>query len=377
MDKLHVISFDVPYPANYGGVIVVYNQLKAWKAIGVKVILHAYEYGDRQQQKHLESLCDQVHYYKRATGWRASLSHLPYIVNSRKSEALLNRLSLDDYPIFFEGVHTTAWIGHRSLAKRKKALRMHNIEWQYYESLQQLGENIWKRFYYNQESRRLRVYDEKVLEHVDVLFTISEKDQNYYRELHDESYYLPAAHGEAYDVKEGKGGYFLFHGKLSVEDNKQAALHLIEKVFAGTEYRFIIAGLNPDKGLLSAAAKHDNVEVRANLSHEDLRVLIQNAQANILYTYQDNGIKLKLLHALHLGRHCIVNEEMVSNAPELSDLCRIGATVEDMKGLVKIIENQSFTTEDVIRREKVLKKHFDNQRNAEKALQILKKSGFN
>lgn len=377
MDKLHVVCFDVPYPANYGGVIVVYNQLKAWKAIGVKVILHAYEYGDRQQQKHLESVCEEVHYYPRATGWRASLSPLPYIVNSRKSEALLNRLSLDDYPIFFEGVHTTAWIAHRSLNKRKKALRMHNIEWQYYESLQQLGENIWKRFYYNQESRRLKAYDDKVLAHVDVLFTISEKDQAYYSKMHQESHYLPAAHGEAYDVREGLGEYFLFHGKLSVEDNKQAALHLIEKVFAGTDHRFVVAGLHPDKALLSAAAKYPNVEVRANLSEEELRTLIQDAQANILYTFQDNGIKLKLLHALHLGRHCIVNEEMVSNAPVLSNLCHIGATVEDMKRLVNALDKQPFMREDIDDRAQVLEKHFDNRVNAEKVLQILKNSGFN
>ena len=377
MKKLHVVSFDVPYPANYGGVIVVYNQLKAWKAIGVKVILHVYRYGDRQEQEHLESLCEQVHYYERATGWKSSLSHLPYIVNSRKSEALLNRLALDDYPIFFEGVHTTAWLGHRSLNKRKKALRMHNIEWQYYESLQQLGENIWKRFYYNQESRRLKAYDVKVLEHIDVLFTISNKDQTYYKEMHDQSYYLPAAHGEAFDVKEGLGKYFLFHGKLSVEDNKQAALYLIENVFVGTEYKFIVAGLDPDKALLAEAAKHSNVEVKADLSQEDLKALIQNAQANILYTYQDNGIKLKLLHALHIGRHCIVNTEMVSNAPELADLCEIGASAVEMKRLVEKIDKQPFTKVKMQAREKILKKEFDNQRNAEKALEILKKFGFN
>ena len=377
MEKLHVVSFDVPYPANYGGVIVVYNQLLAWKAIGVKVILHVYRYGDRKQQAHLEAVCEQVHYYERATGWRASLSHLPYIVNSRKSEALLNRLSLDNYPIFFEGVHTTAWLGHRSLHKRKKALRMHNIEWQYYESLQRLGENIWKRFYYNQESRRLKAYDERVLDHIDVLFTISSKDQAYYKEMHEQSYYLPAAHGEAFDAKEGTGKYFLFHGKLSVEDNKKAAILLMNEVFAGTKYTFIVAGLDPDKALLAAAQKHSNVEVRPNLSQEDLKSLIQNAQANILYTFQDSGIKLKLLHALHVGRHCIVNTEMVSNAPELSSLCEVGASLTEMKALVEKIDNQPFTIQDLQEREEILKTHFDNERNARKALEILKKSGFN
>lgn len=377
MEKLHVISFDVPYPANYGGVIVVYNQLLAWKAIGVKVILHAYKYGDRKQQEHLESICHQVHYYERATGWRASISHLPYIVNSRKSESLLNRLSLDDYPIFFEGVHTTAWIGHRSLNKRKKALRMHNVEWKYYESLQQLGENIWKRFYYNQESRRLKAYDEKVLEHVDVLFTISEKDQDYYQSLHEHCYYLPAAHGVAFEVREGTGAYFLFHGKLSVEDNKKAALLLMEEVFAGTKYNFVIAGLDPDKSLIEAAAKHANVEVIANLSQPDLKSLIQDAQANILYTFQDNGIKLKLLHALHLGRHCIVNTEMVSNTNDLASLCEIGASIAEMKDLVEKVDRQPFTKHKIEQREEILKKEFNNQSNTKKALEILKKLGFN
>ncbi len=377
MEKLHVISFDVPYPANYGGVIVVYNQLLAWKAIGVKVILHAYRYGDRKHQAHLESLCEQVYYYERATGWRASLSHLPYIVNSRKSEALLNRLSLDDYPIFFEGLHTTAWIGDRSLRKRKKALRMHNVEWQYYESLQQLGENIWKRFYYNQESRRLKMYDQKVLDHVDVLFTISNKDQVYYEKMHENSFYLPAAHGEKYEVKEGTGAYYLFHGKLSVEDNKRAALLLMREVFAESKYKFIVAGLNPDKALLKEASKYKNVEVRANLSQIELRTLIQNAQANVLYTYQDNGIKLKLLHALHLGRHCIVNQEMVSNAPELAELCEIGDTISDIKTMIEKIDEQPFTAEDVASRRDILGKKFDNHENAQKALEILKKSGFN
>ena len=43
---LHVISFDVPVPANYGGVIDVYYKLKALHLQGVKIHLHCFEYKD-------------------------------------------------------------------------------------------------------------------------------------------------------------------------------------------------------------------------------------------------------------------------------------------------------------------------------------------
>ncbi len=372
-----MVSFDVPYPANYGGVIVVYHQLLAWKAIGVKVILHVYRYGDRKEQAQLESVCEEVHYYERDTGWRASISPRPYIVNSRKSNKLLNRLTKDDYPIFFEGIHTTAWIDHPDLKHRMKALRMHNIEWQYYKGLVDLGENIWKRFYYNQESRRLKKYEDRILEKVDVLFTISEKDQAFYGSNYKHSFYLPAAHGESLDIKVGKGEYFLFHGKLSVEDNKKAALLLAAEVFGNTEHKFVIAGLNPDAELEQGVAKYPNVSIQKNLSQKALKALIQNAQANILYTHQDSGIKLKLLHALHIGRHCIVNEAMVSNAPELATLCRIGRNMTEIKQLIESVKNEAFTSDGIAERKEVLENSFDNIENTRKAMKIMKKFGFN
>jgi hypothetical protein len=49
---LHIISFDVPYPANYGGVIDVFYKLKNLHKAGVKIILHCFEYG-RGEQKEL------------------------------------------------------------------------------------------------------------------------------------------------------------------------------------------------------------------------------------------------------------------------------------------------------------------------------------
>ena len=41
MDKyINIVSFNIPWPANYGGVIDVYYKMQALHKCGVKIILH-------------------------------------------------------------------------------------------------------------------------------------------------------------------------------------------------------------------------------------------------------------------------------------------------------------------------------------------------
>ena len=63
---LHIVSFDIPYPANYGGVIDVFFRIKELHKRGVKIHLHCFEYG-REHSDYLESFCYSVNYYKRET----------------------------------------------------------------------------------------------------------------------------------------------------------------------------------------------------------------------------------------------------------------------------------------------------------------------
>ena len=117
---LHIISFDIPYPADYGGVIDVYYKLKSLAALGVEITLHCFQYGKRLPQPHLETLCRKVYYYPRLTGWKGLHTSLPYIVSSRRDETLFSRLLEDDAPILFEGLHTTFYAAHVLLAGRIK-----------------------------------------------------------------------------------------------------------------------------------------------------------------------------------------------------------------------------------------------------------------
>ena len=46
--RIHVVSLQVPFPPDYGGVIDIYYKLKAFRAAGYEVYLHTYQY-DRQR----------------------------------------------------------------------------------------------------------------------------------------------------------------------------------------------------------------------------------------------------------------------------------------------------------------------------------------
>ena len=54
MDKyLNVIALNIPYPANYGGVIDIYYKLVALHLNGVRIVLHCFEYERRGMSESL------------------------------------------------------------------------------------------------------------------------------------------------------------------------------------------------------------------------------------------------------------------------------------------------------------------------------------
>ena len=58
--KLHVVSFQVPFPPDYGGLIDVYYKLKALKKAGCSIVLHTYRYGVEEQPA-LYEVADSVY----------------------------------------------------------------------------------------------------------------------------------------------------------------------------------------------------------------------------------------------------------------------------------------------------------------------------
>ncbi len=371
---LHIVSFDIPYPANYGGVIVIFNQIKALHEQGVKVILHCYQYGERTPQQELELYCHEVHYYKRSLSLYYQVSFLPFIMRTRQDSSLLKRLKKDNYPILFEGMHTAAPIWRKRLRARQKIVRMHNVEWQYYEGLAEAtpATNVFKKIYYFSESIKLQRIEPKVVLHADEIITLSLNDAVYYREMKANTHYIPAFHPNAtIESLTGRGEYVLFHGKLSVPDNDRAARWLITEVFPGLDIPLVIAGMNPSEELESLVNQQEHITLVKNPDEAEMNRLIQQADINLLVTFSVAGVKLKLLNALFRGRFCIVNEPMVRGT-NLAKLCYVRNSPAAIRQTIEALINAPFEQSRIEERRAVLETEYSNTENAKKLMELIK-----
>ena len=362
---LHVISFDVPYPANYGGVIDVFYRVKALSEAGVKVHLHCFEYG-RGRAEVLDR-CHEVSYYKRDTTIWRQFSRKPYVVASRRSEALVQDFLKDDYPILCEGLHTAAVLDDRRLANRKIFVRAHNVEHDYYRLLAESEPTFWKRWFYRMEARKLRRY-EPVLKKAAGIFAITQQDADYFNRHYGKATLVPGFSALSRVCSEtGRGDYVLYHGNLSVAENKKAAEWLVENVFSELNIPCVVAGLNPSAGLKKKCDSHPNVSLKANLEDGEMMDLIRNAQVNVMVTDQPTGLKLKLLNALYNGRFCLVNDDMVRGTA-LGQLCVVAEEPEQFISQIKRLMTEDFTEEDIEERDGALRELYQNDVNAQRII---------
>lgn len=365
---LHIISFDVPYPANYGGVIDVFYRVKALSEAGVKVHLHCFEYG-RGKSEVLDR-CHEVKYYKRDTSFWRQFSREPYVVASRRSEALFQDLLKDDYPILCEGLHTTAVLSDPRFQHRKIFVRAHNVEHDYYRLLAESEPTLWRRWFYRMEARKLKQY-EPILKYASGIFAITQADTDYFNTHYGHAVLVPGFSAVSKVCSEtGRGDYVLYHGNLSVAENKKAAEWLVENVFSELEIPCVVAGLNPPDGLRKLCERYPHISFKANLGDAEMMDLIRNAQVNVMVTDQPTGLKLKLMNALYNGRFCLVNDDMVRGTA-LGQLCVVAETPEQFIAEIKRLMDEDFTADDIEERDEALKELYQNDKNAQIILNSL------
>lgn len=366
---LHIISFDIPYPANYGGVIDVFFKAKALAESGVKVHMHCFQYG-REHYPIMKETFHEVEYYKRDISKKHLFKSIPYIVSSRMSDRLVKNLLKDNYPILMEGLHTSALLDEPRLKTRKRLVRAHNIEHEYYYNLGKAEKDIFKKYYFYNEAAKLKRY-EKILEKADRILAISENDKVYFGKEFSRVDHIPAFHPfTEVKCKLGRGGYVLYHGNLSVAENENAVNFLLDDVFKELDIPFKIAGLNPPLQLKNKVANEQNIELIANPDDGTLQELIENAHINISISAQKTGLKLKLLNNLYNGRFSLVNNKILSGS-NLDELCVVANNHETIKRRIKILFRKEFTPELIEDRKLNLNKIYNNGNNVKMLIDLI------
>lgn len=366
--QLHIVSFDVPFPPNYGGVIDVFYKLKALHELGVKIYLHVFEYG-RGKPKELERYCKQVFYYPRYSSIKSIFSKKPYAVKSRSNNLLVLNLKKINAPILFDGLHATSPLIYENFKHRKKIVRAHNIEHLFYDGQSKSERRIDKKLFFKTETIKFKTYEE-ILHKVDYILTISPFEQQYFStKFAERSVYIPVFHqNDTIKKISGKGDFALYNGDLRISDNIKSALFLIA-IFKDLDYPLILASSFKNELIFNEVIKHKNIDFVLIKDGNHINNLIQSAQMNVLPTFQKTGIKLKLINTLFNGRFCVVTNEMVEDTG-LEELCEIGKTKEEFSEKILRLTDKNFDKEFQLQREQALK-IFDTKTNAQKIIDLL------
>jgi hypothetical protein len=362
--RLHIVCHDVPYPPDYGGVFDLYYKIRTLHEEGIKMHLHCFTSG-REEQPILKTLCEQVYYYPRKTGHKGFSHQLPYIVCSRSSPELLERLLQDEDPILLEGVHSTYLLQDNRFAGRKIFLRLHNVESVYYRQLASSSSSWFKKLYYLHESSVLRKYEKRIASNWPLL-AVTQSDADLAAVIYQSKnirvvpVFLPFQQIES---PQGTGCYCLYHGNLSVDENEKAVIWLLEKVFRDLSIPFLVAGKNPGPKLYRAVSKFKNCCMVPDPSDQELKDIISKAQIHVIPSFNCTGIKLKLLNALFNGRHCVVNAEAVEGTG-LKEVCHLAEGAGEFKTVIENLYERPFTFLDLQWRREKLQSQYNNHQTA-------------
>ena len=293
----------MPFPANYGGVIDVFYKIKALHQHGIKIILHCFLY-DRNESRELEKYCEKVFYYPRKRRIIDFFSSIPFIVKTRNHPDLIQNLASDDFPVLFEGLHCCGFLNHSLLKQKKKLVRVHNIEHEYYHQLAKAEPSILKKIYFQVETLKLKNFENN-LAFADEILTISKFDELYFSKRFKNVKLIPPFHQyHKVIIEEKVNDYILFNADFNISTNYQFAKKLNN--WAKTSDKKVVFAGKVD------FAANDDLHIIQNPTDLELDKLIGLAFINIISVEQQTGIKLKLVHALYRSKNLVIVGQQIA-----------------------------------------------------------------
>lgn len=364
MKELHIISFNYPYPPSYGGIIDVYYKIKALSDLGVKIHLHCFvDHIPEKIDPEVRDSTENIFFYKKKRNPFLYFSPVPFAAAIRNSETLLNNLEKFKAPILFEGLQTTKIIDQLKQKEHQLFLRLHNNETEYYKGLSSSEKNFLKKIIYRIEALKYKGYQKKRLKEFKTIFCLSEKECRETLAYSNNASLIHIFHGNRI-VKflDKKGAYFLFHGDLSISDNKKALNETISLFESLPEYNLIVASDRAPDEIKKKINRIKNIDLVPIETDESLHRLFENAHANILLSYQQSGTKVKLFNALYNSRFVIINQNITDDS-SLIRLCLMGTTTEEIRQHIITTATSDYNENET--RKMVLEKNHSDHAKAE------------
>jgi glycosyltransferase involved in cell wall biosynthesis len=190
--KILILANKPPYPPKDGGAIAIFNLAKGLAFNG-----HQVDILSMNTSKHKVNAINNnpfpnlfMHYVDTDTDISSLglisnflFSSIPYTASRFKNKGfesqLVQMLQSKNYDIVqFEGPYLGFYIPVvRKYSKARISIRAHNVEHEIWKRVALNEKNIFKKFYYNNLSKRIVRFERKIIMHSDALLPITERDK--------------------------------------------------------------------------------------------------------------------------------------------------------------------------------------------------------
>lgn len=365
--SLQIVSFDNPFPPQYGGVIEVFYKIKALYQLGYTIHLHCFVNQLPEKESILSQYVSKIYFYKNRKTLLRFFSIIPFSVGYRDDKELLVNLNKSNAPIIFESLKTT-FLVNKTDFKQKIILRLHNIEHQYFLGISKSESNFFLKALFYIESLKYKHY-ESLISKFDAISTLSVYETNYLNTTYKNAYYTPVFHGNNVVKSLSEfGEYAIYNGDLRTADNRKAVLFLIEVFKEIDDYNLIIVASDGQKWVENLIKGVENIHFTKMKDFEHLKDLLSLAHINIMLSFQQSGTKLKLINALYSSRHCLINSNMIDDE-RILNLCVLANSKDDFKKEISILRTTSYV--DFDKREKILNSVLNDEVNATSLMAII------
>lgn len=314
---------ELPYPANTGGRILVYNRIKQLSALGNIVYLISIVDDDTEvDYKELNKICKEVTIVSRSHYKARNLLKSfkePYCAASRTYKSITSKIEqyivAGNCDIVFCELPQMALniIGKLDNKDVKYILSLQNIESESMMSLAAGINNKLKRKIYKFESKRLRLLENRIaaINCFDAICFVSDKDMETFKERYPkyrgQTFLSPIGsdrhmHKKCGNIKITNKKNIVFVGKMNYPPNVEGVIWLAKKVMP------LVIDQCPD-AVLYIVGKDPTEEVKA-LSNEHIVVTgtvesvkeyYTNAVVATLPIFSGGGVKTKLIEAVSYG----------------------------------------------------------------------------
>jgi hypothetical protein len=303
---------DWPVPANHGGRIDILGRLHALSSMGAQVDLavSSYEPPEPAQVAALRDLTRRVIWVPRRRGWRAHATTKPFQVASRsgfRSVALHPPYDL----ALLESHYVVELLANPALDGVPIALRVHNDEVRYFESLGRAEPAVVRRTFYQLEAWRFRRLARELPARIRHWLFLSTDELARFRAEHPDAHamHLGPPWQPRNDLPHTRPrGTVLWFGALFMPNNRHGLDWYLRRVHPRLladcpEYRLVIAGnaRGADIADLRRLSLEPGQRIGLVESPHETRPLYDAAAAIVNPIFEGAGVKLKTINAFEHG----------------------------------------------------------------------------